>query len=121
MTMAASATKRAAPVWSTRAVVMGSSKCQARPPTDHFEKLLDGTFPNHAYPIKHKLRENNMMKSFVTSGSLSRSMEVNEVLNEDGMTPFHEEDMVMMIYDGCPSPGRHCVTPTFCKVKISPT
>jgi hypothetical protein len=30
--------------------------------TDHFEKFLGETCPNHAYPIKHKLRDSGMMK-----------------------------------------------------------
>jgi hypothetical protein len=50
---------------------MGSSRCEARPPTNHFKKLLEETCPNHAYLIRHKLRDCGMMKSFMTSGSLS--------------------------------------------------
>jgi hypothetical protein len=49
----------------------GSSKRQARSPKDHFEKLLKETCLNHAYPIKHKLRDCGLMKSFMTTGSLS--------------------------------------------------
>jgi hypothetical protein len=33
-----------------------------------------------------------MMKSFITSGSLSRGMEVDEVPDEGGTTPFPGED-----------------------------
>jgi hypothetical protein len=51
-------------------VVAGSGKHQARPPTDHFEKLLEDICPNHSYPVKHKLRDCSMMKNFVASGSL---------------------------------------------------
>jgi hypothetical protein len=51
--------------------VTGSSKRQARPPMDHFEKLLEEACPNHAYPIKDKLKDCNLMKSFMASGSLS--------------------------------------------------
>jgi hypothetical protein len=43
---------------------------------DHFEKLLEEICSNHAYPIKHKLRDYNMMKNFIASGSLARGMEV---------------------------------------------
>jgi hypothetical protein len=53
------------------AEVLGSSKRYAWPPTDHFEKLLEEACPKHAYPVKHKLRDYSMMKSFMTSGSLS--------------------------------------------------
>jgi hypothetical protein len=85
--------------------VVGSSKHQARSPMDHFEKLLEETCPNHAYPIKHKLRDSGMMKNFMASGSLARGMKVDEVPDEDDMMPFSREDAVMMIYDGRPSPG----------------
>jgi hypothetical protein len=48
-----------------------SGKHQARPPTDHFKKLLEETCPNHAYHIKNKLRDSGMMKNFKASGSLA--------------------------------------------------
>jgi hypothetical protein len=38
---------------------------------DHFEKLLKETCPNHAYPIKCKLKDCGLVKSFMTMGSLS--------------------------------------------------
>jgi hypothetical protein len=41
----------------------------------------------------------------MASGSLTRGMEVNKVLDEGGAMPFPREDMDMMIYDRCPSPG----------------
>jgi hypothetical protein len=46
------------------------------------------------------------MKSFMTSGSLSRGMEVDEVLVEGDVVPFPKEDVVMMIYGRRPSPKR---------------
>jgi hypothetical protein len=70
------------------------------------ENLLDETCVNHAYRIKHKLRDYSMMKSFMTLGSLSRGMEVDEVPDEGDTTPFLREDVVMTIYDGHPSTGR---------------
>jgi hypothetical protein len=49
-----------------------------------------------------------MMKNFMTSRSITQGMEVNEVPDEGDAMPFPGEDMVMMIYDGCPSLGvRH--------------
>jgi hypothetical protein len=51
--------------------VTGSSKRQTRLPTDHFEKLLEEICPNHAYPIKHKLRDCGLMKNFMASGSFA--------------------------------------------------
>jgi hypothetical protein len=90
--------------------VIGSSKRQARPPMDHFEKLLEETCSNLAYLIMHKLRDCDMMKNFMASGSLTRGMEVGEVLDEGDMTPFPGQDAVMTIYDGRPSSGMHHVS-----------
>jgi hypothetical protein len=69
---------------------------------------VEETCSNHAYPIKQKLREYGMMKNFMSSGSLTQGMEVDEVPNEGDAPPFPEEDTVMMIYNGRPLPGvRH--------------
>jgi hypothetical protein len=73
-----------------------SSKRQARLPTDQFERLLEETCPNHSYPIKDKLSDCGLMKSFMTMGSLSRGMEVDEAPIEGDATPFPGEDVVMM-------------------------
>jgi hypothetical protein len=48
-------------------------KCLARSPTDHFEKLLEVTCPNHKFPIKHKLKECSMMKNYMTTRSQARA------------------------------------------------
>jgi hypothetical protein len=48
-----------------------SSKCQMQPPMDHFERLLKETCPNHTYLVKHKLQDCSLIKSFMTTGSLS--------------------------------------------------
>jgi hypothetical protein len=86
------------------ATTAGSSKCQVWPPTDHFEKLLEEACPNHAYPVKHKLRDCGMMKNVMALGSITRGMQFDEVPNVGDATPLPSEDSVMMIYDGCPSP-----------------
>jgi hypothetical protein len=91
-------------------VVAGSGKRQARPPTNHFEKLLEDICSNHAYPVKHKLRDCSMMKNFVASGSLARGMEVDDVPDEGDTMPFPREDQVMTIYNGHPSPGMRRVS-----------
>jgi hypothetical protein len=49
-----------------------SGKCQAWPPIDHFERLLEEACPNHVYPVRHKLKDYGMMKNFMTSGSLTQ-------------------------------------------------
>jgi hypothetical protein len=38
---------------------------------DYFKQLLEEAFPNHAYPVRHKLKECGMMRSFMNSGSLT--------------------------------------------------
>jgi hypothetical protein len=40
-------------------------------PTYHFERLLEEACPNHTYPVKHKLKECDIMKNFMTSGFLT--------------------------------------------------
>jgi hypothetical protein len=80
-----------------------SVKCQAWPPTDHFERLFVEACPNHAYLIKHKLKDCGMMKNFMTSRSLTREKELEEDMGKSDSTPFNEEDAVMMVSGGCPS------------------
>jgi histone acetyltransferase (RNA polymerase elongator complex component) len=75
---------------------------------DYFEKLLEVICLNHAYSVKHKLRDSGMMKTFMDSRSLARGMEVDEVLDEGDTMLILGEDAVMTIYDGCPH--RVCVT-----------
>ena len=36
---------------------------------DHFEKLLKGSCPNHAFPIKHLYKDCILIKRFLTRGS----------------------------------------------------
>jgi hypothetical protein len=81
----------------------GNSKHQAQPTKGHFEKLLEETFPNHAYTIKHKLRDCSLMKSFINIGSLSWGIEVDEAPIEGDMVPVAREDTVMMIFGRHPS------------------
>jgi hypothetical protein len=45
-----------------------NNKRQARPHTNHFKRLLKKTCPNHAYPIRYKLKDYDMMRRFMTSG-----------------------------------------------------
>jgi hypothetical protein len=82
-----------------------SSRCLARSPTYHFKRLLEGACPNHAYPIRHKLKDCGIMRSFMTSGSLIWGAEPRERPNRSGTTPFPEENTVMAVLWGCP-PGR---------------
>ena len=36
---------------------------------DHFEKLLEGPCPNHAFPIKHLYKDCVLMKRLLSGGS----------------------------------------------------
>jgi hypothetical protein len=85
-------------------------KRQTWQPTDHFEKLLEATCPNHMYPIRHKLKECTMMKNYMTTGTFVRGKK----LEGDSMgmiaAPFPEENVVMSIYGGpAPHESRHKV------------
>jgi hypothetical protein len=78
-------------------------RSRARPPTDHFKGLLKEAYPNHAYPIKHKLKECGMMKNFLTSGALAKGKEAEGDPGGKGTTPFPGEETVMMIHGRRPS------------------
>jgi hypothetical protein len=36
---------------------------------DHFEKVLEGPCPNHAYPVKYAYKDCSLMKRFLSRGS----------------------------------------------------
>jgi hypothetical protein len=38
---------------------------------DHFKRLLEEACRKHMYPIRHKLKDCDMMRGFMTSGSLT--------------------------------------------------
>jgi hypothetical protein len=38
---------------------------------DHFKMLVERAYPNHTYPVHHKLKDCGMMRSFMSSGSLT--------------------------------------------------
>jgi hypothetical protein len=44
-------------------------KASAEGAPDHFEKLLEGPFLNHAYPIKHLYKDYGLMKKFLSRGT----------------------------------------------------
>jgi hypothetical protein len=46
-------------------------KRQSSLPTDHIKKLFEEACVNHAYLIRHKLKDYSMMRSFMTSGSIT--------------------------------------------------
>ena len=42
---------------------LGTQPQQDRP--GHFNKLMDGSCPNHAYPVKHLYKECELLKRFL--------------------------------------------------------
>jgi hypothetical protein len=48
-----------------------NDKRQAWPPMDYFKRPLEENCPNHTYCVRHKLKGCSMIRSFMTSGSLT--------------------------------------------------
>jgi hypothetical protein len=63
-------------------------KHQGMPHIDHFRILLEKACPNHLYPIRHKLKDCGMMKSFMILGSFTRGLELDEDLSGSYTMPF---------------------------------
>jgi hypothetical protein len=71
--------------------------------------------PNHAYPFRHKLKNYNMMKTFMISGPLPGGMDLDEDPGGSDLMPFTGEDVVMTVYSGRLLLGRGCMS------KLSPS
>jgi hypothetical protein len=69
---------------------------------DHIKMLLEEACPNHAYPIRHKLKDDGMMRSVMTSGSLIGGVELDEGPDRSDTTSFPMENTIMMVYDEAP-------------------
>jgi hypothetical protein len=82
-----------------------SDKYQARPPMDHFRRLLEEGCPNHSYAIRRKLKNCGMMRSFMTLGSLTMGVKLDVGLDERDTTTFPEGNVIMMVYGGQPHRG----------------
>jgi hypothetical protein len=76
--------------------VISSAKRGSR--ADHFEKLLEVTCPNHAYPVWHKLKECSMIKNYMTMAALPKSKEPEDNPSGKAVMPFPVEEVVMSIY-----------------------
>jgi hypothetical protein len=87
-----------------------SDKRQAGLHTYHFKRLLVEACPNYAYPIRHKLKDCGMMRSFMTSGSLTWGVEFDEDPSGSDTMPFPEENAVMTVYGGSLPSGRRRVS-----------
>jgi hypothetical protein len=81
-----------------------SDKRPMRPPTDHFKRLCDEACPNHAYPVRHKLKDYGMMRSIMTSWSLTWGTELDKGPDRSDTTSFPEENIIMMEYGDAPPP-----------------
>jgi hypothetical protein len=79
---------------SGRCITMAAhgNKHLVRSPTYHFRRLLEVACPDHVYPIRHKLEDYDMMKSFMISGSFTQGIELNEDSGGSNTIPFPEED-----------------------------
>jgi len=63
----------------------------------HFEKLLEGPCPNHAFSVKHLLKDCNLMRKFL-SGSSNKG--------EQGKEPAPTVEDAKEKDDGFPTPDR---------------
>jgi hypothetical protein len=85
------------------ATVERDFKRQAWQPADHFENLLMDTFPNHAYPVRHKLKEYIMINNYMTTRAFTNDKKPEGDLAGKAAIPFPEEKAAMSIY-GRPAP-----------------
>jgi hypothetical protein len=75
------------------------------PPIEHFERHLEEVCPKHVYPIKHNLKDYDMMNNFMTLGSLTLGMELMEDSGRSSSMPFLGQDAVTAVNDGHPHQG----------------
>jgi hypothetical protein len=68
--------------------------------TDNFKRLLKEACPNHAYPVRHKLKDCEIKQSFMTLGSLTWGAKPDEGPDRSGTTPFPKENTIMMVFEG---------------------
>ena len=65
---------------------------------DHFDKLLEGLCPNHAFPIKHMYKDCSLMKCFFTGGSKKWEQKKKPEAEADDAG---EKDDGFPLLDGC--------------------
>jgi hypothetical protein len=92
-----------------------SDKLQVRLPIVHFRRILEAACPSHAYPVRHKLKICDMMKSFMILGSFTRGTKLDEDPGGSDIMPFPGEDAVMTVYGGHLPLEKRCVS------KLSPS
>jgi hypothetical protein len=82
-----------------------NDKHLVRPPTDHCMRLLEEACPNHAHPIRHKLKDCGMTRSLMTIGFLTWGAKLEEWSDGSDMMQFPEENAIMTVYRGRPHQG----------------
>ena len=71
---------------------------------DHFDKLLEGPCPNHAFPVKHLYKDCVLMKQFLSVGSNKREHRKEPKPTADDAKgkddSFPTLDVCLMIFGG---------------------
>jgi hypothetical protein len=90
------------------------SKPKTDPPRNHLEKMLEAPYPCHEGPVKHAMKDCNVMKSYL--GEKIKPQDVAKVgAAKNGVhNEFPKEDgAVMMIFGGTPArplrPKHKCI------------
>ena len=79
---------------------------------NHFEKLLEGSCPNHAFPIKHLLKDYGLMRKFL-SGSSNKGEQGKEPAPtaddaEEKDDDFQTPDGCLMTFEGSAAYDSKC-------------
>ena len=79
---------------------------------NHFEKLLEGSCPNHAFPVKHLLKDCSLMRKFLSGGSNKGEQgkepapATNDTEEKDDSFPM--PDSCLMIFGGSAAYDSKC-------------
>ena len=65
---------------------------------NHFEKMLEGPCPNHAFPVKHPLKDCSLMRKFLF-GSSNKGEQGKEPAPTADDTKEKDDDFLTL--DGC--------------------
>ena len=86
---------------------------------NHFEKLLEGPCPNHAFPVKHLYKYYDLMKRFLSRGSNKgeHGKDPDPTTDEGKDGGFPTLDGCLMIFGGSATfDSRRCQKLTCCEV-----
>jgi len=95
--------------WLMAAAERKAGLATAEGTPNHFNKLLEGSCPNHAFPVKHMYKDCSLMKHFFTGGSKKweqkkkPEVEVDDTGEKDG--GFPSPDDCLMIFGGLEAYG----------------